>query len=383
MGKKSKKNAGKSKGQLATAAVAEATASVESTALVSANTKKQRCVSCCSLLKDIGNIRPCPGCSDLYCWRCERKSFLACPNADNCASSLSRCAKCASGKTMLSKLATVRIMPLDCFVDKNGTPLLKKLLVPDLLKSFELLVDVKSIVHQNQGLTANAAPLLLCGAETCTVNFGCANCIDCSSVFQFCSRCDMHRCSACVDPFKDHTPIEKSKLIMLMMSVAGSWEAFQRKYGSSFGWTDGMASCSSCRLSICYECLVKKEAKRMMQSFINRSFGYPSGFLCDPCYWMTKPCANVACPNELGSVQTKRCSGCHIVRYCSVECQAAAYPEHMERCKRIGDKLIASGKYVADERGCHNVEEDATCDERIEELQKKLEWIKGCCDDDG
>ena len=38
---------------------------------------------------------------------------------------------------------------------------------------------------------------------------------------------------------------------------------------------------------------------------------------------------------------TKRCGGCHLDRYCSVECQTAMYPDHVGRCKRIQNKRAA------------------------------------------
>ena len=54
-------------------------------------------------------------------------------------------------------------------------------------------------------------------------------------------------------------------------------------------------------------------------------------------------CTNLNCPNAIG-VSTKRCSGCHLDRYCSVECQAAAYPAHEAWCKQIQAKRAAAGE---------------------------------------
>ena len=72
--------------------------------------------------------------------------------------------------------------------------------------------------------------------------------------------------------------------------------------------------------------------------------------LCPSCteekYWSTKPCTNPTCPNEVG-VPTKRCGGCHLDRYCSVECQAAAYPDHVARCLKIQAKRAFAGKEVS------------------------------------
>jgi hypothetical protein len=65
-----------------------------------------------------------------------------------------------------------------------------------------------------------------------------------------------------------------------------------------------------------------------------------SAYQCSRCYWSAKPCTNPTCPNEVG-VPTKRCGGCHIDRYCSVDCQLAAYPAHVNRCHKIQEKRAA------------------------------------------
>ena len=50
-------------------------------------------------------------------------------------------------------------------------------------------------------------------------------------------------------------------------------------------------------------------------------------------YLSTKICTSYTCPNEEGKVKTFRCGDCRNSRYCSVECQAAAYPDHKDICK--------------------------------------------------
>ena len=52
-------------------------------------------------------------------------------------------------------------------------------------------------------------------------------------------------------------------------------------------------------------------------------------------YLSTKICTSYTCPNEEGKVKTFRCGDCRKSRYCSVECQAAAYryPDHKEICQ--------------------------------------------------
>ena len=50
-------------------------------------------------------------------------------------------------------------------------------------------------------------------------------------------------------------------------------------------------------------------------------------------YLSVKICTNYTCPNEVGKVKTFRCGDCRKSRYCSVECQAAAYPDHKQICQ--------------------------------------------------
>ena len=66
--------------------------------------KKQRCVECCALLKDLAKAHACPGCSALHCWRCEKKNFDSCQNGDSCVRPIAKCAKCMTGLTMEREL---------------------------------------------------------------------------------------------------------------------------------------------------------------------------------------------------------------------------------------------------------------------------------------
>ena len=85
---------------------------------------------------------------------------------------------------------------------------------------------------------------------------------------------------------------------------------------------------------------------RSLDSFLRHILLKGPKFQCSECYWKTKPCTNPTCPKEAG-VPTKRCGGCHLDRYCSVACQAAAYPNHMAKCKKIQAKRLDSGKEVS------------------------------------
>ena len=124
---------------------------------------------------------------------------------------------------------------------------------------------------------------------------------------------------------------------------------------------DKWVACSECNASFCYGCLDDVSARSLMTSWASNGQDFGAAalsslltqvpgrikgtnrFQCSACYWKSKPCTNPTCPNEIG-VQTKRCGGCHIDRYCSVECQAAAYPDHVEKCNRIQDKRAADEK---------------------------------------
>jgi len=115
---------------------------------------------------------------------------------------------------------------------------------------------------------------------------------------------------------------------------------------AEIGW---YAQCKHCNLYVCYQCLDDRSARIVAEAQLAVVFADStkldemSPFICTPCYWSSKPCTNPNCPNELG-IPTKRCGGCHLDRYCSVECQAAMYPEHVDRCQRIQARRAAAGK---------------------------------------
>jgi hypothetical protein len=101
--------------------------------------------------------------------------------------------------------------------------------------------------------------------------------------------------------------------------------------------------CSTCKVCCCTTCMddsAMESAARAMVSMLVAGSIKPA-YQCSRCYWSAKPCTNPSCPNEVG-VPTKRCGDCHIDRYCSVECQAAAYPDHIGRCKKIVAKRDAA-----------------------------------------
>ena len=62
--------------------------------------KRQNCARCFGTVKaDKGSA--CPGCSQLYCWRCEKKAFAVCPNGSECVHPIRICKLCADGNTVI------------------------------------------------------------------------------------------------------------------------------------------------------------------------------------------------------------------------------------------------------------------------------------------
>lgn len=375
MGKKSKKSA----------ALSVKESSNLPNALVPVSGKKQRCVGCSALLKDIGKVKQCPGCSDLYCSRCEKKEFLQCPNADACPFPLPRCPKCVCGITMTAELVCAGALPADtpcgCWRG-DDVKLTTALLQDNTQQAFE------SIISQRLDLGMNAFPLIRCGSKECNVGFGCVYCLDFTpDALKCCSRCDKRRCEDCSDSFLSLSLRERMGL-MIQMTGSCFLNAHGRKLlrmgewlGKNLCRTNSIALCSLCCRSICFDCLGQQEKRRLITEMkieisdekmveISKTgmdvldvIDGEINFLCDPCYWSTKPCTNASCPNEVG-VPTRRCGRCRISRYCSVECQAAAYTGHVDRCKEVCAILVASEKYTVDERG--NTHRNVSSDEESE-----------------
>ena len=106
--------------------------------------------------------------------------------------------------------------------------------------------------------------------------------------------------------------------------------------------------CAVCQRirSYCCGCLDDESAHSLLASLLEKRGKGLNGFQCRSCYWKSKPCTNPSCPNDIG-VPTKRCGGCHLDRYCSVECQTAAYPDHVGKCTRIQNKRAAAAEKKA------------------------------------
>ena len=327
MGKKSKAKASNSADKRDALALAGAPAPAGGIS------KKQRCISCLALLKDLAKAHQCPGCSLLYCWRCEKKNFGICLNREECLQPKSRCFECISGKTMAKALHAAGIISAeeaDCklFVSQ-----------PSSQKAYQ------SIVDQGNDLTHFSWPMCGCGGVACKSStekfFECIDCakdVDTVHNLGCCCRCGKLRCPQCLadQPYEDvanmlvesREIIESNKGVRVhpVMSTAAIEKVLSAM--TTGGTPDGMTACMSCSRLVCRECIDFTEASKVCSFAMGRpARGETHQFQCSKCYWSSKPCTNPKCPNEIG-VQTKRCGGCHIDRYCSVECQVEAYPEH-------------------------------------------------------
>ena len=359
MGKKSKKNAGggsKGKGSVSTETNGGATTYCDGTGgcgiLTSGggtSSKKNRCVLCCALLKDLAKAHACPGCSLLYCWRCERKSFASCPNGDRCVRPVVRCESCRSGDTMERELVAAGALGPNekMTIADHGTPATRK--------AYQEIVDSRADV------TDDSWPLVVCGARLCTSYtdktfeevLALMECIHCASAaannLLSCHRCKKIRCRPCTNRSRRTAAMDAFDLV-----TANSDEAKDLAPETivalqdclSTGSPDSMAKCHSCSRVICYECRDFVETKltaEMLLRTANGIFEPEKLFHCSSCYWSVKPCTNPNCPNEVG-IPTKRCGGCHLDRYCSVECQAIMHSDHMGRCQRIQEKRATAEK---------------------------------------
>ena len=101
-------------------------------------------------------------------------------------------------------------------------------------------------------------------------------------------------------------------------------------------------TCDICGDTRCFVCLEDKSLQNLARCILYAPIDseVKRKYQCTSCYWSAKPCTNSNCPKEVG-VTTKRCSGCHLDRYCSIECQAAAYPDHVGKCQKIQVKRAA------------------------------------------
>ena len=314
--------------------------------------KKVRCVSCLALIKDPAKGHACPGCSMLYCWRCEKKSFIRCPNGDNCSLPLRRCDRCVTGRTLSRELHAIGEEPPHHSdgVYFSAEPHTWHRHVFD------------DIIEKRDDLTLEALPFTTCGGSNC---FGselsrieCGRCAEgpTTKKLSSCSLCGKARCRSC--ELAAGEPVKAAFGRLFRDAGKRSPGVILDEFRDAVSATapDAMAHCDKCEQQTCYECLDLVEIKCIVTLILLSARGVVNvgergsdhTFQCSRCRWSTKPCTNPTCPNEVG-IPTKRCGGCHIDRYCSVECQAAAYPDHVGRCEKIRSKRAAAGKESIEE----------------------------------
>ena len=296
---------------------------------------KQRCVSCLALIKDVSKGHQCPGCcSSLYCWRCEKKLFDACPNGRGCAQPMRRCHHCTSGRSLSSLVEQLR------WDDLNRNP-------PPTEEHVELFEKYLAYNDTNETKwSADIIPFQVCSGDGCKVS-ECRRCFtDPSGVYSLmgCVICSGNAtCSGCLLAFDGRLnsaimKAERRSLLVTTGSKADKFKEIRSIFRVDIADILVACFCKGCKFVACIECLDDDSFDR----FLAYAFSDGTrGFRCNTCY--SKPCTNPNCPKEPG-VPTKRCGGCHLDRYCSVECQAAAYPDHVARCKKIQEKRAATEK---------------------------------------
>ena len=356
MGKKSKKKqngAAKAKGGAASSATAVDVAqrSVYGVGIVTG--KKQKCVQCfCNIKPD--KIFLCPGCSAIFCWRCEKKKWVECVNHTNCLRPARKCVRCISGVTIGVGLLDANMLPNGSenrIVEVNDAVAAGSASFADVSRMVVSIGGVRNmfqLIAEENKLNDASLPFVFC--ESCDVD----ECMSCAysteggpGVLFSCSVCLKTKCKSCsIVPFKSSDFVERYG--ELLRQIPDGKVGYQELIGCVLGHptADAILSCTTCSASFCFRCMEERSLRSLIfksiLAMIDRS-KVQGEFHCSHCYWASKPCTNPSCPNEAG-VPTKRCGGCHLDRYCSVECQAAAYPGHMARCQKITAKRAEAGK---------------------------------------
>ena len=339
MGKKSKK------GAVSKSTLGAANSTGGKAAAVGTSSSKSRCAGCCALLKDLVKSHQCPGCSQLFCWRCEKKCIEECPNGANCVRRVRRCLYCWNAATFTNNCGGGLLVQKG-----NSQERAEHLYITT--ETFKLFRDN---VNKNDALTIDAFPFLYCVEEGCKQT-ECHMCFSGPAVSRLigCSVCYKSRCQSCntANLREFQVPTVCNNILNEAMDASRKQLTPDevRLLGSALRdeWPDLYFICS-CGEAQCYACLDDRAVENyyrcmlMSDEFVNipPTWSEESDYKCGRCYWSSKPCTNPNCPNEVG-IPTKRCGGCHLDRYCSVECQAAAYPEHMERCHKIQAKRAAT-----------------------------------------
>ena len=340
MGKKSKATKAKAKAGAASGAPSTSGTgsgnSVGAGAMVISTSKRQNCVRCFGIVRpDKGSA--CPGCSQLYCWRCEKKAFEECPNGSECVCPLRRCKVCAEGST------AVRVLE-----EKEGVKFWRgfQKISADAFERFQQHIEQDDALslHSNSFLQCYDCKAMEC--QCCSHDPVLRRLLSCGSCRAFrCGPCARERLDKAYDRSL-HSIAQHDGLVIgtpQFSEVAGIVSKLVRKTAAG-----GLLSCSICSACVCVSCMDDRSLKSLVEGMLSslvRAVEFSEAYRvyrCSHCYWSAKPCTNPTCPNEVG-VPTKRCGGCHIDRYCSVDCQLAAYPAHIRRCSKIQMKRVVIG----------------------------------------
>lgn len=215
----------------------------------------------------------------------------------------------------------------------------------------------QDMIKRNERLGNEAISLQSCQGKECAghAKVECYHCLlDSTKIsrLQRCCICWKTRCRSCT--YSGAEGANGSLAALEAMGKCGDYAVSVKKELILPHWIElaaeniGLATpdtyicCTECRSIYCYACLEGVSAWNLATCFLTdiSSGNNDSEFRCGHCYWSTKPCTNPKCPNEAGT-PTKRCGGCHLDRYCSVECQAEMYPGHVAKCQKIQAKRVA------------------------------------------
>ena len=322
MGKKSKAARAKAKAGAASsgAPTGGGTSGGAGAMVISSSKKKQNCVRCFGTVKADKGLA-CPGCSLVYCWRCEKKAFMDCPNGSDCAHPFRRCELCALGYPMLRFLEKKEG---GNYVDALG----------DNTKYALALKRYQQCMEEDDTLSIDVNCFSRCSGCAASECFYC-HCDPIARSILSCGSCGTSRCNDCSGENVRNLLVNGTPTIL---EAKDKFHDLVRN--NALG---ALFVCSTCKGCICVPCMDDMSMKSVTDAMVSVGTS-PAGtvdslYQCSHCYWSTKPCTNPTCPNEVG-VPTKRCGGCHIDRYCSVECQLAAYPAHKKRCEKILCRLI-------------------------------------------
>ena len=235
MGKKSKakKKAGTGGGGTSevtpSSSLSSAAVAPPASGVVGAGSGKQKlkCIRCLANIKDAGKAHACPGCDDIYCWRCEKKDFGECSRGVDCVRPARRCERCRRGKTLAVLRSTDHIK--ECEARTNG---------------FEARVD--------------ALPMRVCHTKGCHVweCYLCVDRVDSTKAMKVCSRCFKAQCMVCLKAKSDNEEIGVIKPMLDMVRkdvplTTADFDSFAATLQSDL--PDLMAPCDDCGIDFCFK----------------------------------------------------------------------------------------------------------------------------------